>query len=323
MSSENWGDLQKSQVDPHTIDEEIDDKIQAHDDDPDAHLDVSQSLQSHKASEIIDHLAASIIEDKIGTGEISSRCITTDQVIGKDFRTAADVGAGVDGVKFDETGIEMWQDGKKKVDIPVSGDPSFVGTVRVGSLEFNRFTLQTSFESLDGMNKSAGVNQRFGYVDIPTSGVLNDWQRLSCDGDDFGGLYVDVAKSPTFEGCLLVDTGGGIDVRIGFQWDATEGVCGFKIDQDHIYANWFEDDMTEHTWEIEATVEEVYRIYRVEVDSGVEVRWYIDGVLKMTKTWAQIGSLATGYYPFVFYIKSPSATSSRLIVNRVLFQQTL
>lgn len=63
--SENWGDLAKSQIDAETIEEAIDRLIQEHDDDPDSHLDTGQSLQSHKASEIIDHLANSIVRDKL------------------------------------------------------------------------------------------------------------------------------------------------------------------------------------------------------------------------------------------------------------------
>jgi len=60
-----WGDLPKAQDDPTTIDEEIASLIQSHNDDPDAHLGAGQSLYSHKASEIIDHLARSIVSDKL------------------------------------------------------------------------------------------------------------------------------------------------------------------------------------------------------------------------------------------------------------------
>jgi len=64
--SDIWGDLPKSQIDPTTVDEEIDEKIQTHMDDPDAHIETGQSLQSHKASEIIDHIARSVVRDKLG-----------------------------------------------------------------------------------------------------------------------------------------------------------------------------------------------------------------------------------------------------------------
>ena len=65
MAIPNWGMLTKSQTDPETIEEAIARLIQQHNEDEEAHLGPGQSLQSHKASEIIDHLAASIIADKI------------------------------------------------------------------------------------------------------------------------------------------------------------------------------------------------------------------------------------------------------------------
>lgn len=68
MADFTWGSLEKSQTDSTTIDEAIDAKITAHNNDPDAHLGDGQSLQSHRASEIIDHLAESIVPDKSNSG---------------------------------------------------------------------------------------------------------------------------------------------------------------------------------------------------------------------------------------------------------------
>jgi len=62
---ETWGSLPKNQEDAATIDEEIDAKVQDHLDDADAHVEAGQSLQSHKASDIIDHLAESVLNDKL------------------------------------------------------------------------------------------------------------------------------------------------------------------------------------------------------------------------------------------------------------------
>lgn len=70
MSTETWSNLPKSQDDNETIEEAINRLIQNHDDDSNAHLDSGQSLQSHKASSIIDHLATSIVADKIGDHEV-------------------------------------------------------------------------------------------------------------------------------------------------------------------------------------------------------------------------------------------------------------
>jgi hypothetical protein len=66
MPITNWGELTKALDDPETIEEAIERLILAHDENPDAHLGANGSLLSHKVSEIIDHLAGSIIADKFG-----------------------------------------------------------------------------------------------------------------------------------------------------------------------------------------------------------------------------------------------------------------
>ena len=66
-----WGVLPKNQTDPEKIEEAIARLIDEHNEDEEAHLGVGQSLQSHKASEIIDHIAASVIADKIKDGEVT------------------------------------------------------------------------------------------------------------------------------------------------------------------------------------------------------------------------------------------------------------
>lgn len=70
MSDPNWGLLVKSQVDNETIEEAIDRIVLAHAEDSESHLGVGESLQSHKASEIIDHVAGSIVADKINPFEL-------------------------------------------------------------------------------------------------------------------------------------------------------------------------------------------------------------------------------------------------------------
>lgn len=73
-----WGNLEKSQIDNEKIEEAIARLIQAHEDDPDAHIEIGESLQSHKAAEIIDHLVASIIADKIAVRNIPIEKIDYD-----------------------------------------------------------------------------------------------------------------------------------------------------------------------------------------------------------------------------------------------------
>lgn len=76
----NWGPLPKASDDPTTIDEAIAIALQAHNDDPDAHLGTGQSLQSHRVNEIIDHLALSIVNDKIANGEINQSKLSATEL---------------------------------------------------------------------------------------------------------------------------------------------------------------------------------------------------------------------------------------------------
>lgn len=67
-----WGALPKSQISNELIETAIARFVTAHLDDENAHVDAGQSLYSHKAQEIIDHLANSIITDKILAGAITN-----------------------------------------------------------------------------------------------------------------------------------------------------------------------------------------------------------------------------------------------------------
>lgn len=72
MSVDVWGLLRKSQEDDETIEEACDRIVGNHNDDPDAHLADGQSLTSHRAMEIIDHVVGSVVADKFSHSEIIS-----------------------------------------------------------------------------------------------------------------------------------------------------------------------------------------------------------------------------------------------------------
>ncbi len=65
--------------------------------------------------------------------QIENDDITANQIIAKHFTTHLDVGIAQDGVLFNSGGIQAWCDGVKTVDIPVSGNPTFNGTVTAGA----------------------------------------------------------------------------------------------------------------------------------------------------------------------------------------------
>jgi len=60
-----WGNLEKSQTNSEKIEEAVARLIAEHNESEEAHLGPGQSLQSHKASAIIDHVVESVVSDKI------------------------------------------------------------------------------------------------------------------------------------------------------------------------------------------------------------------------------------------------------------------
>ena len=70
MTLPNWGQLQKAQDDPETVEQAIIRLIAAHNEEPMAHLEEGQSLHNHSHEEVIDHPERSIPTDKYSTSEV-------------------------------------------------------------------------------------------------------------------------------------------------------------------------------------------------------------------------------------------------------------
>lgn len=82
MSVEVWGQLPKSTEDPEKIEEAIERIVDEHNEDPTSHLGPTQALESHRAAEIIDHAARSIVGDKINTIEDVGKCLDSGVATG-------------------------------------------------------------------------------------------------------------------------------------------------------------------------------------------------------------------------------------------------
>lgn len=102
MPITNWGELTKALDDAQSILEAIDEKIDSHNADPDAHLGPNGSLLSHKASEIIDHLAESIVRDKISPFSLDYSLFTNSK-----FQVVCNF-ESVDGLNFLKSGTGSW-----------------------------------------------------------------------------------------------------------------------------------------------------------------------------------------------------------------------
>jgi len=183
-----WGPLGKAADDPTTINDDISAYILRHDVSPTAHGLDGYSLFNHRDDPYLDHVDYSVISNKI----------TTNQIVGKDFRTAPDVGDGVDGIKFDKDAIEMWDSGYQKVYIPRTGNPVFDGILTIRELSFFRRIVQVNCQSLDPFNSSSNllVEGTHIEVDVPIHTYTPARARITTGvGDDI----LNWAKNPSLE----------------------------------------------------------------------------------------------------------------------------
>jgi hypothetical protein len=325
-----WGNLKKSAVIDETVEQAIDRLVAVHEADETSHLGVGESLQSHKASAIIDHAALSIIEDKIASGEISSRCITNDQIIAKDFRTAADVGAGVDGVKFNSGGIEMWQSGEKKVNIPISGDPSFAGKVSVKELNFLKPTWLFGAADLALFSQSIGGTGEIVpnplLTRITAGNVLYDLTNI------FLNLTAEIlyffVQDPIFQASVLLDDPDRGDAYWGFGdrnplTDSTYFFVGFRTKAASPTKTYVSYRIAAAAWvdfEV-ASSPDIIRVYRIEsFNDGALLYFYIDNVLVHTIENVFVDLSTVDFLSFGIIDVDAGFTPS-LYVNNVMYQQ--
>jgi hypothetical protein len=141
----NWFGLSKTATDPQTIDEGMDVKIGDHNNDPDAHMLVGETLDLHRTNDVIDHPAESVVNDKI---EISARAFVAivDPASDENFDTiegaityAIGVGGGsiyvVAGTHYLSTAIEL------PLNIYIVGDSALTTIISAGYTSGEYFSI--------------------------------------------------------------------------------------------------------------------------------------------------------------------------------------
>ncbi len=241
MSVVNWGLLEKSQVDDEKIEEAIDRIVGNHNDNEDAHLAAGQALQSHKASEIIDHAARSVVRDK---------------------------------------------------------------------LDFDRFTIDEHFSTIDAWNKSAGVFlDNIAQMSLTTTAVTNNRQQAYITpGDSQGDAAADI-QNPIWETRVqfAYNTSQEIYIIQG-DLDAPAG-WGFKVVNNTMYAVWIDNASVEHTVSLGTiSLNHFYRL-RCELVYGVSLKWYRDDELVHTETTFILSNSMI----FMWYSIKTTTTASRIM----------
>lgn len=310
MSGTNvWGAMPKSTTESTTIDEEIDAKLSAHNADPDAHAEAGQSLQVHRSDAIIDHLAGSVVTDKIASEAITSEKITSDQIIAKDIRTDEDVGIGVDGVKLDPNGIELWQSGEKTVDIPKTGTPYFKGLVESTGVVGSKFYLHDFLNSTLGWTLDSGVDYYESSWSFPSASSTSSYATSSRVGDGQYAYYPDVNMNPEARLIGQVDYTSGQDIFLNFFGEPFDSGFGFRFFNGHVYTQ-YTDAFGAISQNLLYSIPDLYPLrYGVKVITGVEFQWLVNDTVVRTKPWSEIGDF-NGFTARLLYIYVKKTTSS-------------
>lgn len=273
-----WGALGKAANDPTTIDQEIQAYVTAHNADPNAHGLSGYAIQLHRSTDPLDHVDYSVTSAKI----------SADQIVGKDFRTDEDVGPGRDGVIFNPLGIMMYQAGRRRVNIPISGDPTFEGKLSVSQIFFLKTYVAYYFDSFDQIVMSHGLlmnggKPRMGYAQFATyassayaadfrigGGALGDAQRI----------FIEMQ----FENFIGTASHGYIGMgEVATQTDDDYGY-GFAFLKGSNYAT-ISNEGDFACYPIKPFDRTLNNFYRIEVDTTIpEARWYVNGNLYFTFT---------------------------------------
>ncbi len=304
-----WGMLPKSQTDSQTLADYITEQFEDHNDDPDAHADTGQALDVHRTGIILDHPAGCIVTDKLVAGCVTSDKITSDQIVSKDIRTAEDVGVGVDGVKMTEDGIEMWEGGERKVNIPPSGLPYFKGVLLGTRIYDLRFTLHLITPKTSGFSGSATAFDHAGYFEFATGATTNTFYDFNLAGDEYDQWFADVNKNPMFEVQGLFSRNTNIEGYIGFLGEPLDSGFHFKVVNNTVYATYVNSSVVEVATSLSGIAPNVRHKWRIEVTTGTKIEWFIDDVLVHSITWATfLTSNGTDSNPSYMWIKKTNAT---------------
>ncbi len=191
---DTWGTTPKSQTDNELVEAAISRLIEAHNDDPDAHLGTGQSLQSHRASDIIDHEARSIVADKFASGAILYRPYLPDGYQPDDVGMQFHKGAG-----FMEVNNPTALTGDQAVqfyDI-LPGDNGYAG----GDFEMEVSAFVSSFAGTFSSKIQFGFWEvEFKYLDWRINYYDGTWHSSSWFGDNPNFLTKYTARYSALDG---------------------------------------------------------------------------------------------------------------------------
>lgn len=207
---EIWGMLEKSQTDSQKIDDAISTAIANHEADESAHLGENESLQSHKAEAIIDHVAGSILADKLSMTEYQARTIF--EALDK-WNTTGNVQNDV------WPGVMLWSDYSPANPAECSTKDSIIP-------DYITWTKNLLFQALIRIDETINKKVFFGHGDRSGDNVTDGFGFKVVNGTLYGYLAADgTFDTVELTGVTLTNTH-----CYRAQWDASLKTCYYIVD---------------------------------------------------------------------------------------------
>ena len=180
--------------------------IVEHNNDEASHLEVGQSLQSHKASEIIDHLASSIIADKLGDAEVTRPKLADDSIVFNSGKFDRGFFQDFSGSVVTPTGADVSEAGQREIFVASEDQPAsvFINT-QINPL--SQYTWANDFDiSWDLM-----FHLDWGDVDTPADGgqayimygTANGFPVISTTGDAVFFIFTNSVANGIHVDCVV------------------------------------------------------------------------------------------------------------------------
>lgn len=208
--TEVWGQLSKAQDDDEKINEAIDSAVAVHEADASAHLGASESLQSHKAAEIIDHVVGSVVSDKLSMTEYQAKTIF--EALDK-----WDSVGTVNNAKW--PGVLLWSDYSPANPAELTSKDSLIP-------DYLDYSNDMMFQVVARIDETINKKVFFGYGILSSGDVIQGFGFKIVNGTLYGYLEAD--------GSLATIVLSGVTLTVAHnyraQWDASEKTCYFYVD---------------------------------------------------------------------------------------------
>ena len=223
MAIDTWGNIPKAQDDNQKINEAIDEAVTDHLADSNAHIDTGESVDDHKTAVVIDHPAASVVNDKVPPGELNqSKISDTELQVYTAFESLDGWNLGAGGITNSLLSAFFQTTSSINTQRMMTAEPSGLGDI-------NSYSDDTFFQTAVKLSSSADVLVYFmtgGFADDDSD---NGFGFKIEDGQLFAIIVRAVASSRTeFTTEITGITLTNINVYKAF-FDASENKIYFYV----------------------------------------------------------------------------------------------